>query len=131
MSLALKSAYQLVDGLLDLGLPFVASYIEQIIHYKITITDGQGLTHYPNQAYEGVYFDIVSSYNACQDYLYDTSCKCLFYPVDYSGNTAWVIVPGIKQKMVPHALSILREARLAIKCYFSNLTGLVVDRSLK
>lgn len=129
MSVALRSAYQLVDELLDLGLPFVASYLEQIIHHKITITDSQGLIHYPNQVYEGVYFDSVSFCSSAQNYHYNTSCKCLFYPVDYSGDTAWVIVPGIKQKVVPHALSILGEARLAIKCYFANLTSFMTDQT--
>ncbi|MFY9120687.1 MAG: helix-turn-helix domain-containing protein [Syntrophomonadaceae bacterium] len=129
MALALRSAHQLVDELLDLGLPSVASYLEQMIHHKIMITDGEGLIHYPNPAHEGVYFDFVSSCNSSHNYHYDSTRKYLFYRVDYSRDTAWVIVPEIKQKSVLRTLSILGEARLAIKCYFANLTSFIADQT--
>lgn len=128
MSLALRSSHQLVDELLDLGLESVASYLEQIIHHKIIITDGQRLIHYPIPANEGAYYDTVSSPNLSQNHYYDSACKCLFYPVDYSGDTAWIIVPEIKPKLVAHALPILGEARLAVKCYFTNLTSFMTDQ---
>lgn len=42
MSLVLRDAYQLVDGVLDEGLPFVGSYLEKMVRRPIVITDNKG-----------------------------------------------------------------------------------------
>lgn len=121
MSAVLKSANQLVDEVLDQGLPFVASYLEKKIHRPVLITDEKGLIHYPADLGSESVHEIIAGQGAVPEYLYQESDGSLFYPVECSGTTAWVIVKRVPAKLAANVLALLTEARLAIKCYFSNL----------
>lgn len=121
MSAVLRSAYQLVDEILDQGLPFVASYMEKKIHRPVIITDEKGLIHYPADLGSENVYELIPGQGAMPGYFYQESDGSLFYPVEYSGTTAWVIVQSVPAKLVVNVLALLAEARLAIKCYFSNL----------
>lgn len=121
MSIALRSAHQLVDEVLDKGLPFVAGYIERIIHRRIIITDDKGLIHYPEESVCGNMYKSLPGSSQTGAYYYNETDKCLFYRVEHSGTNAWVIVDQVPMRMVASISALLSEARLAIKCYFSHL----------
>ncbi len=128
MSIAARSAYQLIDGLLEEGLGYVASYLEKSIKRSIIIVDHNGLIHHPNLPINSAGIDNVfiqlPSHNNSPDYYYQETEKYLSYPVECNGKTAYIIVKNIPKKMLASTLTILIEAKLAIKCYFSNLTKL-------
>jgi len=125
MSMAARSAYQLVDGLLDEGLSFVASYLEKAIQRSIIIVDHNGLIHYPNlpvnsAGIDNVFMQLPASMNSTA-YYYMEADKSLTYPIECSGSSAYIIVKNLAPKMLASTLAVLFEAKLAIKCYFSNL----------
>ncbi len=125
MSIAARSSYQLIDGLLEEGLGFVVSYLEKSIRRSIIIVDHNGLIHYPilpinSAGIDNVFIQLPSSHNDL-DYYYQEAEKYLSYPVEYNGKTAYIIVKNLPIKMLASTLAILIEAKLAIKCYFSNL----------
>ena len=126
MSMAARNAFQLVDGLLDEGLDFVASYLEKSIKRTIIIVDHSGLIHYPHlpinaARIDNVFIQLPSSINS-KNYFYRETDKCLFYPIECNGSISYIIIKNLPPQMLAPSLAILFEAKLAIKCYFSNLS---------
>ena len=126
MSVAAGCAYQLIDGLLEEGLTYVASYLEKAINRSIIIADHNGLIHYPNLPLNSAGIDNVfiqlPSKPAENAYGYQESEKSLYYPIECNGNQVYIIVKSLSQNRLAPSLAILQEAKLAIKCYFSDLS---------
>jgi sugar diacid utilization regulator len=125
MSIEQQTVYKLVDVILDKGLPFVASYLEKMISRSIIVTDNAGQMHYPKFSKSTAQFDntltkILPVINK-QNYYYQESTRCLYFYIKCSKAGAFIIVKNISIDMVVETVSILIEARLTIKCYFSNL----------
>ncbi|NPV91352.1 MAG: hypothetical protein HPY50_11345 [Firmicutes bacterium] len=120
MSLSAQSLYSLFDGVLDEGLPFLASYLEKTIRRPILITDNSGLVHYPEVSPDELEnrFVPIPTFDKTSEHHYDELNRCLYYKVQYQEIIAYVIVRKLTPKMVPHTLSILSECKLAVKCYF-------------
>lgn len=133
MSMTAGNAYQLVDGLLDKGLVFVAAYLEKTLKRSILIVDHRGLIHYPNlpanAARVDIYIQIPSNIDK-QEFYYRKTDRCLFYPIDCNGSSAYIIVKNLSAKMVGSTLTILTEAKLATKCYFANLSRTSQNRCI-
>jgi hypothetical protein len=125
MSVAVEDTYQLVDGTLDNGLPYVGSYLEKIIGWQIIITDCRGFIHYPynslNIKNSDELFIKLPSLNK-NDYLYSKMEKCLYYRIICRNSSAYIIVRNLPATQVPLALSTLKQSNLAVKCYFSKIT---------
>ena len=121
--MVLNPVYHLVDGVLDEGLSFVAKYVEGKLECRIIITDHDGHIHYP---LEGQYsskvddvFITIPPQIAGREYYYQKDNGCLYYRVRYDGYSAYVIAQGIPVEKISHALKVLIETRLAVKCYFA------------
>jgi hypothetical protein len=123
MAIALRSTYELVDGLLDKGLPFVASYLEKLINRRVIITDNSGIIHYPKIVESANDIEDLSGHSSLykNNYYYREMDGSLYYPVEYNGTNAFIIIRKLAPHKVLQTISILTEAKLAIKCYFSNL----------
>jgi hypothetical protein len=126
MSMVVRNAFQLVDGLLDEGLDYVATYLEKSIKRSIIIADHQGQIHYPNlpinsARIDNVFIQLPSSINS-KNYFYRETDKCLFYPIEWADSFAYIIIENLSFKMLAPSLAILCEAKLAIKYYFTNLS---------
>lgn len=126
MSMRAGNAYQLVDGLLDNGLVFVAAYLEKTIKRSVLIADHRGLIHYPNlpantARVNNIYIQIPGNIDSRKFY-YQKTDRSLFYPIDSNGNAAYIIVKNLPAEMVCSTAPILAEAKLAVKCYFANLS---------
>lgn len=125
MSIATKSVYQMVDGVLDEGLPFVALNLERLLDCSIIILDNDGQVHYPDIGQEFssisdifVQFPVLIAGN---EYYYQRTDGLLFYCIKYNGECAYVVVENLPEHLVSQAVSILRKAKLAIKCYFTKI----------
>lgn len=126
MSIAVRNAYQLIDGLLEQGLDFVASYLEKSIKRPLIIVDHNGLIHYPNLPVNAAGIDNVfiqpPSNLAVNEYAYQENDKCLYFPIECNGSSVYVIVKNLPKNRLGSSLDTLHEAKLAIKCYFSSLS---------
>ncbi|MGG0717039.1 helix-turn-helix domain-containing protein [Robertmurraya massiliosenegalensis] len=124
MSVVKEDIYQLVDGTLDNGLPYVGSYLEKTLGRQIIVTDCRGFIHYPYILPNMKQIDdsFITLPNLTQnDYLYSKTEKCLYYRIICSYSNAYIIVRNLPATQVPLVLSILKQAKLAVKCYFSQM----------
>lgn len=122
MAIVSRSVYELVDGVLEEGLNYAASYLESALNRSITVVDYNGQVHYPEKhpnAIDEMFERLPASILENRPF-YDELNRTLYYPVEYSNTKAFVIVHKLPSKLVTQAISTLAEARLAIKCYFSN-----------
>ncbi len=124
---ATKSMYQLIDGVLDEGLGFAASYLERMINRSIIITDCNGHIHYPEisgnaEEINDIFIQIPTYVNQNEPYYHEWE-KSLYYPVPYNGASAFIIVRNIPVKLQTSTVLILDEVKLAVKCYFSKITS--------
>ncbi|KUG03736.1 regulator of polyketide synthase expression [hydrocarbon metagenome] len=124
--IAAKSVYQLVDGVLDEGLGFAASYLEKMINRSIIITDCNGHIHYPEltgnpEEITDLFINLPTHVNQKEPYYHEWE-KSLYYPVPYNGASAFIIVRNLPLKMLALTIPILDEVKLAVKCYFSKIT---------
>ena len=125
MSMAVRNAYELVDGVLDEGLPFVVSYLEVMIKRHIIIVDNNGQIHYPDITSSTALMDDVllqlPFHFRESEYWYQETNGCLFYRIECNGSYVYAIVRNLPFRMIAYAISILKEAKLAIKYYFTSL----------
>jgi hypothetical protein len=130
MSVAYEDIYQLVDGMLDRGLPYVGSHLEKIIGRQIIITDDSGFIHYPYISLGIKHLDdsfIKLPTLTKNDYLYSETEKSLYYCIPCSGSKAYIIVRDLPSSQAPLALTMLKQAKLAVKCYFSQMNQTMKD----
>ncbi|MDD4752206.1 MAG: helix-turn-helix domain-containing protein [Desulfitobacteriaceae bacterium] len=124
MSVANEDIYQLVDGTLDRGLPYVGSHLEKIIGRQVIVTDCSGFIHYPYNSLSIKYINnsfITLPSLTKNDYLYSEMDKCLYYRIICSDSNAYIIVRDLPASQVPLTLTKLKQAKLAVKCYFSQI----------
>lgn len=127
------SVYRLLEGMLNEGLPYVASYLEKKLDRPVIITDSIGRVHYPDEPgtpsqLEDVFLKIPEDLKE-EKYLYQESNKCLFYHVGRNRASAYVIVKNLPKTMVSKAVSVINETKLAVKYYFSNQEKIAEDQS--
>ncbi len=127
MTCLLRSANQLVNDVLDGGLFFVASYLEEILNRSIIIMDPNGIVHYPEKIDEQVMFnDLFNCISVCsvnEIYHYLEADEKLVFPISYNDTFAYIIITNLPRKLVASTISILNEAKLAIKCHFSTMSN--------
>ncbi len=121
-----KSVYQLVDGVLDEGLSFVASYLEKMTNRPIIITDTNGQIHYPDitgkpEEINDISIQLPMHITQNEPYYHEWE-KSLYYRVGYNGSSAFIIVKKLPPELMAATVPILEEVKLAVKCYFSKIT---------
>lgn len=124
ISVAYKDIYQIVDGTLEKGLAYVGSYLKNIIGRHIVITDDSGCIHYPRispsiKYIEDFFVTLPNLYP--NDYLYSETEKCLYYRIICSDSSAYIIVKDLPSFQIPLTLTTLKQAKLAVKCYFTQV----------
>lgn len=125
MLTALKTTYQLIDEILDNGLPYVVSYLEKSINKTITIIDINGHIYYPDvpenqDRIDDMFIQLLSKVKGKQ-YYYNEIDKRLWYPVECGDRYVYILVQKLMPNMIQATLAILHESKLAIKCYFTSL----------
>ncbi len=124
-SMPYKSVYQLVDGVLDEGLGYVASYLEKMIQRPLIITDNSGKIYYPSLEEDPQEINDMFVELPClkknKTYLRKEENRSLYYRVICGNTSAFIVVKDIPPELLDHTLSLLKEASLAVKCYFSKL----------
>lgn len=126
------NVYQLLNGMLEEGLPYVASYIEKLCKYKIIICDDTGKIHYPdlqeNNILPNFYVKLPPETNE-EDYYYHRTDKRLYFHIGKSPASTYIIVNGIPSDQVSHAILLLNaDIKLAVKYYFANLEAIHKDK---
>lgn len=124
MPAASLNIYQLLDGTLDQGLPFVASYLEKRVKKPVIITDNIGFVHYPesrnsSMSLDEMFIDVPCDLNE-DAYYYESETDSLYYPIGQNEARAYVIIKKLSPDMLPRILSAISDAKLALKSYFSN-----------
>lgn len=126
MSIVHKNSFQdtylLIDGILDEGLTFVVSYLEKMLSRPVMITNNNGRIHYPELMQipgrmEDMFIDLPQTIGE-NEYYYKED---LYYPIQCNESDIYVIVKNLPTGMIPQAVSVLAEAKLALKCYFTRL----------
>lgn len=114
-----KDACMLVDGVLDNGLSFATSYIENKINSPIVITDDQGQIYYPaishNMSIQ------IPTIVFKKEYYYESKNDTLYYCIRCNNSNAFIIVEDLPKKLLCQTIAVIREARLAVKCYFTKI----------
>jgi sugar diacid utilization regulator len=122
---SVPTSIYLVEGIIDQGLPFVATYLIKIVNKHIVIADSFGHIHYPNKEssmYLGDEIFSVDSSRINEDgYYYHETDKYLVYQVGQNNACAFVIVKNVNHDQIMEIIACIAEARLAIKNYFINM----------
>ncbi len=120
------SLYQLLERMLNEGLPFVASCMEKQLKRPIIIADAIGRIHYPDEpgtvtSLDDSFLQIPSGLKE-DEYSYDETNQILYYYIGQQRAGAYIVLKNLLPSMLPQALSVCNsEIKLAIKYYFSNL----------
>lgn len=125
MSITPQNMYMLIEGVLDEGLPFVASYLESHLKASVVICDYDGNIQFPeiainNFQIEKRFIDIPAEINR-KKYFYNEKEKTLYYRVPYNDKNAYLVIKRCNTHLIFSYINILKEAELAVKCYFSKL----------
>jgi hypothetical protein len=105
-------------------LPYVGSYLEKIIDRQIIIADCSGFIHYPYISLSIKHINdsfITLPSLTKNDYLYSETEKCLYYRIICNDSSAFIIVRDLPASRIPLVLTTLKQAKLAVKCYFSQI----------
>lgn len=130
MSVAREDIYQLGEVKFDRGLYYVGAQLEKIIGRQVIVTDCNGLIHYPYISLNIKYIDdsfVTLPSLTKNDYLYSESEKCLYYRILYSDSSAYIISRDLPASQVPLTLTTLKQAKLAVKYYFSPMNQMKID----
>lgn len=133
MSVAKEDIYQLVNGTLDSELPYLGSYLEKIIGRQIIVTDCRGFIHYPNisLSINHIVDSFITLPNLTKnDYLYSKTEKCLYYRIVWSNSSAYMIIRNLPATQVHLVLSTMKQTKLAIECYFSQMNQTKKDAAI-
>lgn len=123
MPTASMDVYHLLEGILDRGLPFAASYLEKGIKYPITITDSLGKVHYPEiegdiEQINEVFVEFPENIGEGAHEYYNGS---LYYHIGRGSASAYIIIKDLPQEKVAETIEFIKQkAGLAIKYYFAN-----------
>lgn len=132
MSTVLRSTNQLIDGLLDKGIPFVGSYLEKTINRNIIIADSNGVIHFPvmtdkEELNTKMLVKIPSSWRKGR-YIYQEKDGFLFYMIKCNYAMAYIIIKNLAPTIVYSAIALLDEIKPVIKCYFFNYYKITADK---
>ena len=93
MSLVLKDAFQLVEGVLEEGLSFVGVYLQKAIKRHVFITDNTGKIHYPvtsgNLKIDDMFIQLPSHIQENKYYYHKTDSR-LYYHVGFGSLSAYI-----------------------------------------
>lgn len=125
MSTTTLSMYQLLESIMDRGLPFVASYLEKKVKKPVVITDNIGYVHYPETKGEShtldeMFIDVPTEIKD-DEHLYLEEEGKLYYAVGNNEARAYIILENLPAAKLEDILTLIHEAKLAIKNYFTNL----------
>ncbi|HWQ75440.1 MAG TPA: helix-turn-helix domain-containing protein [Syntrophomonas sp.] len=125
MLTAVKSIDVLVEGVLDNGLEFIGDYLESTVQREISIADHYGNILFPDRKtsrhdQNALLLDI-PEFTDCQELLYCEDTGILFYRIEVSNQNTYVSVKNLSRDIVPRVAALLKNCRLAFKCYFSKL----------
>lgn len=133
MNQALAGDYQLLEGVLEKGLPYAAAHLERRLNKPVLITDNVGKVHYPDEPgtpsqLDDHFIDVPQELNE-GEYYYQEPDGTLYYAVGKHKAKAFVIVKGITGSMLAQAISDIEDASLAIKLYFKNMEKIAQDQA--
>ncbi len=125
MSSSPRNMYMLIEGVLDEGLPYVAMYLEKNLAASLIITDYNGIIHFPEVSNDKLKmeerFITIPGEVKRKEYFFHEKGGILYYRVPYNGKNAYVIISQCRAETVFSSIAWLREAELAIKCYFTKI----------
>lgn len=123
----------LLEGMMEKGLPYVASEIEQKIGCSIQISDNLGQLHYPYLSQESmpldkVYYDLPldSIYlNIPQipeegKYSYTEENQLFCYHLGYGSGSCFINIESLPNETIPFTVSVIQDADIAMKWYFTS-----------
>lgn len=119
MSVAERSLYQLVDGVLTHGILFIGSYLRNQIKRPVIITDYQGKIHFPDMSgqVDDLFIELpLPVYDS--EYYYCEENDSLYYHIGCNGASAYVIIQNLTPNHVTSTVSLISDVKIAIKCYF-------------
>ncbi|HZJ85282.1 MAG TPA: hypothetical protein VFD02_07060, partial [Syntrophomonadaceae bacterium] len=120
-----RKMYMLIEGVLDKGLPYVASYLENTLGKSITISNDDARIEYPYVADSSLWleerFTDIPIEIQEKEYSLNEEKNILYYRIPYNNKNAYVIIKECKAQDAFACLLALREAKLAIKCFFTKL----------
>lgn len=123
MTKEIRTAYYLLEGMLDGGLDFVGTYLNKNIGHVVIITDAVGKIHYPDILESSHNFDNVFaaiSDKLSQSTYYHTPNKCLYYMIKHNAsNIAYVIVENLPADVSAKTIEIISRSELALKYHFN------------
>lgn len=122
MSTNFRITHYLLEGMLDGGLSFVASYLERKIGRSIIITDAVGKIAYPDMSdmtidTKDLFIDIPDDFE--QNVYYQSSSERLYYRIRHKSSAGYIIVEKTPPDMVEQMATVFSEAELALKYHFS------------
>ncbi|MDH7478993.1 MAG: helix-turn-helix domain-containing protein [Syntrophomonadaceae bacterium] len=117
-----RATQYLLEGMLDGGLPFVASYLERKIGRSVIITDAVGKINYPDMSdisfkAEDLFIDIPQEFS--HNYYYNPANNCLYYRIKHNSHGGYVIVENLPPNTTAKATAAIAECELALKYHFS------------
>ncbi len=122
MITAIKNIDMLIEGVLDNGLVFIGEYLEKILQHPIIIADHYGKIFFPEKRnsalIDSLFINIYGLMDKNEYYLLEED-NSLYYRIEVNRKNAYVIVKDLKRESIPQIIPILRESRLAVKCFFS------------
>lgn len=125
MSSTPKNMYMLIEGVLDEGLPYVGLHLENTLGKSIIIANDDARIEFPHMVDSSLRleerFINIPLEIKYKEYFLNESRNTLYYRIPYNKKNAYVIVKDCKAQNAFLCLSALREAKLAIKCYFTKL----------
>ncbi|NLO21647.1 MAG: hypothetical protein GX119_06560 [Syntrophomonadaceae bacterium] len=125
MITAIKNTDLLIEGVLDYGLTYIGEYLEKILQHSIIIADHHGKIFFPEKRspalIDSLFLDIPVAMGKNEYYHNEGEENSLYYRIAVNGRNAYVIVKNLKKSKLSQVLAILKESRLAVKCYFSKM----------
>lgn len=122
MITAIKSTDMLIEGVLDYGLAYIGRYLEKILQHSVIIADHHGKIFFPDKKSPALIDSIFVNIPAVMqknEYYHSEEDNSLYYRIAVNDKNAYVIVKNLQGNKLPQLLTILKESRLAVKCYFS------------
>jgi len=114
----------LVDGVLDNGLSFVASYLENKINNPIIITDDHGQIYHPTISHSKQIDKRsiqIPTIVFRKEHYYDSKNATLYYCIRCNKSYAFIIVENLPEQLLCQTIAVIKEAKLAVKCYFTKI----------
>lgn len=121
LSKSLKDEYQLIEGMLEKGFPYIAAKLEKMINQPVIITDCIGKIYYPdllvsNHSIDDLFIELPSEIYI-ENYFYNK--KNLYFNIDHNSLCLYIIVKGLSEPRVPWVVSVFNQIRPVIEIYLT------------